>query len=512
MKSLILSATAVMLYDGRALGGEFWCNLCNRRVEDAFWETHVKNHHNDHDDHGYYIGYPAPTRFYCPACKEEFDSCNLEEHMDETGNHKYAFWCRACDKRISVDAWLMHLWFEHTSPDIYKPVVRTGDGLVARSLNLNDACIGTNLFYCTSCDDKFSNSLRCRHLRGKHCDLLPKCALYCETCQRVVPTKEWNDHISKEHGNDFRENIFVCPRGYCYKFLKSSEIRSHKHQGWSYDCCETCGCVFSGDLLSHIKESHPGMGFECSCGKFFLTKNDSYWAADHRSMHMIWCEICQCNVEEKHMYNKHKCNGACKLIVSTDKVWKWEHSSNCDCIKKCPFSSDVCSYTECGVKGISSKVEKHISQHLAWNIATLENRIKYKECIEECRIDKGNGTIIHAPNCYSTRSLDPCVLCGERSIKEIHLIDEHGCSKKCFYLKGIKCHHVSCEEWVWREKCNTCGARNVKPKHFFDEFECGPECRLEQEIEDGWEYLYLCHRNHEGKNGIYSLGSRKMKK
>ena len=298
LKTCVLSACVAALCGGRAFGAWFLCKECNKPIWDGNWGSHRDNSHHDNK---------MPEWFDCNRCYVDKDGtpCNKAWHKDERldqeqkipsfeehvqQNHrfwKYTFWCPKCKKKIDVNSWIMHLYWECKCYDeIYE---------------FEKSDFGEETFRCSLCKNEgkeavFPLILKYEHLRDKHPECLPERKYYCKDCKETVSEADWQKH-DKEHSKEkqtimfyclmckeeqkerYEEHMAKCHNGkcpFCEEVFKEENRRQHMEEKHGFPC-PICDKQVDTLLGVHVYRQHPYFEGPCKCRKLRPDENGNWW-------------------------------------------------------------------------------------------------------------------------------------------------------------------------------------------------------------------------------------------
>ena len=275
-------------------------------------------------------------------------------------------------------------------------------------------------------------------------------SMYCQPCDKMISKGDWNEHVKAKHGNNCSEMPFVCM---CNCIMKWKDKRNHMMTRHSDEYwCETCYESFPNQR-DHFEKCHREKGFSCKvCNAFSLTKDGPEWANPkfHGKGHEIRCEICEGTpvVDEKHMHTVHHCGEMCQPRAIRDIIiWDWRHALHCKWTFKCALGS-LC------FAGNKAKVEEHMRER--------------HQCTEECCVND-DKSFTHS-NCNFI--FEECRICPDKMIKlklGEHYRNKHGCVNGCPIAEGGggKWHNIHCREWLCKS-CTWCGKGEWNRQHFID--------------------------------------------
>ena len=286
LKTCVLSVCVAALCGGRAFGVWFWCMECQKPIWDGNWGSHCVEFQH---------GNKMPEWFLCNRCCVDKDGnwCNgfwhkdgrldreqkipsFEEHVQQEHRvWEYTFWCPKCEKKIDVNSWIMHLYWE----------CKCYDGIY--EFEKSDS--GEETFRCSLCKKEekeeavFPLILKYEHLRDKHPECLPERKYFCKDCEKTVSKAEWQEHskeeqtitfhcpICKEKQEERYEDHMAkyhngkCP--FCEEVFSEENRGQHMVEKHGFPC-PICNKQVDTLLDVHVHRQHPYFEGPCRCQKF----------------------------------------------------------------------------------------------------------------------------------------------------------------------------------------------------------------------------------------------------
>ncbi len=467
LKTCVLSVCVAALCGGRAFGGFFWCDVCEKAIWDEDWGSHnVKSEH----------GNKMPKTFFCDGCYVKWhgvrknvlyhyrneQTCRVvdedgisqaykvppfEEHVEKV--HcvlEYAFWCSKCEKQIGVNSWITHLYFECKCYDeIY-------------------SYPATETFCCSLCKEDgkelpvFPLMLKYEHLRDKHCDYLPKREFFCKSCKGRILEANWQEHKEKQHKIDifqcyicqevrkecYEAHMATCHPGqcslpFCRKTFSEEKRGEHMRKEHGFPC-PICGEQIDTLLEVHAGRKHPF--FEGRCKFQRLGQNGNKYESCKWPCFTApgWMYIRHHLRKNVHMVGENGENKKTFFVWCPRRDFFGQHDKVKEHVKSkhkdCSFDCQECNNVDVWRNEKQHRQVEHDKSH--WWCMDCANVIQYKSKDEKERSESRNKHLLTMHKGYGE-----CPVCGD--VVRMETIGSHAREKRhknlyfwCFLCGGLQ--------------------------------------------------------------------------